>query len=528
MRPLLILFILVAGSNGPARSQETAPSGLLFQSLPEGCTVGVASGRITRDGRPLLWKNKDNDFAATPTEPYIYQVDYDTSEAIAFICLNRFESGPTFDGVNEEGFAIAFASSDDLAKPGIPTNNTGFIRFALGRCRTVFDFKHILDSTNITGRTTAGNFGVMDRLGGAAIFEISSDAYWWYDANDTANADGYVIRTNFSLQGGGTLGKERYDRSRELVGTICAGDSLDAQCMIRYHMRDLNQYGKPFAMPYYTSMFYPQVPHWYLYTYGFVLNSLTTAAVVMEGVLPGEDPRLTTMWTSLGFPGTSIVVPFWPVCEPPASARGDESSPLSLASKSLRNEVMDVYTVTQYPGYQLEFLNTYKLCDTLGGGLWPYLFDAEHSVIAAAEISLEAWRGMGDWLSTEMIEGKESELAAIALDKLQGAMGVVAVRGGEPPATPAAFALLQNYPNPFNPSTVISFQLPIASYVSLKVFDLLGREMAVLVDEQQSAGAHSATWNAQGMASGMYFYRLETTGTDGMKKVSTRKMTLMK
>jgi len=95
-----------------------------------------------------------------------------------------------------------------------------------------------------------------------------------------------------------------------------------------------------------------------------------------------------------------------------------------------------------------------------------------------------------------------------ALDGLVlGTEGVAATEAG-----PATFALYQNYPNPFNPTTVISWEVPVASNVRLAVYDMLGREAAVLVQEQQAPGPHSVTWSASGLASGMYIYRM-TAGT---------------
>jgi photosystem II stability/assembly factor-like uncharacterized protein len=73
---------------------------------------------------------------------------------------------------------------------------------------------------------------------------------------------------------------------------------------------------------------------------------------------------------------------------------------------------------------------------------------------------------------------------------------------------PSGYSLSQNYPNPFNPSTNISFNLLSKSFVSLKIFDLLGREVTTIVYEQLSAGDHSRQWNAANMPSGVYFYRL--------------------
>jgi hypothetical protein len=88
---------------------------------------------------------------------------------------------------------------------------------------------------------------------------------------------------------------------------------------------------------------------------------------------------------------------------------------------------------------------------------------------------------------------------------------------------PSSFALSQNFPNPFNPSTAISYQLSANSAVTLKVFDMLGREVATLVNDFQLAGSYRAIWNAAGVGSGVYFYKLQT-GTFS----ETKKMILMK
>jgi hypothetical protein len=90
-------------------------------------------------------------------------------------------------------------------------------------------------------------------------------------------------------------------------------------------------------------------------------------------------------------------------------------------------------------------------------------------------------------------------------------------------SVPSKFALSQNYPNPFNPTTNISYQLPVSGHVSLKVFDLLGREVALLVNEQKFAGTYTATFNATNLSSGVYFYQLKIGNL-----VTTKKMLLMK
>ena len=93
---------------------------------------------------------------------------------------------------------------------------------------------------------------------------------------------------------------------------------------------------------------------------------------------------------------------------------------------------------------------------------------------------------------------------------------------------PKEFALYQNYPNPFNPSTNIEFSLAVDSKVSLKVFDILGQEVANLISSDLVAGSHSVDFNASLLNSGVYFYRIEATGIDGTNFTNVKKMILTK
>jgi len=97
-----------------------------------------------------------------------------------------------------------------------------------------------------------------------------------------------------------------------------------------------------------------------------------------------------------------------------------------------------------------------------------------------------------------------------------------------PSLAPTVMVLLQNYPNPFNPTTQIQYQLTQSSRVTLKVYDVLGREVALLRDGTQETGYHSVTFNGSKLASGIYFTRLIVNGQDGKQIVQTKKMLMMK
>jgi len=90
------------------------------------------------------------------------------------------------------------------------------------------------------------------------------------------------------------------------------------------------------------------------------------------------------------------------------------------------------------------------------------------------------------------------------------------------------FALYQNHPNPFNPSTTISFSLPVESNVIIRLFNILGQQIAQIINSDFSAGNHKVEFNAQELSTGAYIYTLEARGVDGKSFVSTKKMILMK
>ncbi len=119
------------------------------------------------------------------------------------------------------------------------------------------------------------------------------------------------------------------------------------------------------------------------------------------------------------------------------------------------------------------------------------------------------------------LPAKEDWISTIALNPL----AAVSVTGGE--VVQITFQLEQNYPNPFNPRTIINYELParsaggpITNFVELSIYNVLGEKVATLVSQNQTAGKYQVEWDAGGLASGVYFYRLVTArGYESTKKL---------
>jgi hypothetical protein len=85
---------------------------------------------------------------------------------------------------------------------------------------------------------------------------------------------------------------------------------------------------------------------------------------------------------------------------------------------------------------------------------------------------------------------------------------------------PAQFRLEQNYPNPFNPNTTIEIHLPKSEYVSLKIYDMLGREVLTLISRELTAGRYQVEFDGKDIASGIYYYQLEAGGFRAVRKMA--------
>jgi hypothetical protein len=126
----------------------------------------------------------------------------------------------------------------------------------------------------------------------------------------------------------------------------------------------------------------------------------------------------------------------------------------------------------------------------------------------------------------ELVESLQSYLSPEHFEMLMAMVKQVQV--------PDAYGLSQNYPNPFNPTTSINFQIPMTKFqvhTTLKIYNILGQEVATLVEEAKEPGFYTETWDASEMASGIYFYRLTAGGTSRESReefTATKRMVLLK
>lgn len=375
-----------------------ATAAALSVAMPShACSSAVISGKVTPDGRPLLWKHRDSDFLQN-------SVRFFRGEKYSFIAIvNSVEDNPTdvWIGTNSAGFSIMNTQSFNLVDvaPGEERGaaNGRVMRRALEICATVEDFRHFLDTLSKPSMIEA-SFGVIDANGGAEMLEVDYYKYTVYDANDPAVAPhGYVARTNFSFTGdvNGGLGQVRYLIEERLLlpasgmGLFTPQWILSdvARCFenpimgIDLRSGDFNR---------------PKTSGWFI-DYDFISRRGSTCSVVIQGVKPGENPELTVMWTVLGYPPTGVAMPLWvkgaDKYMPRLVARDKASglSPLCDFSQTLADKV---YSYHQGDGTD-RYMNWELLWNPSGDGYMQVLGKVEDRVFKATTPVLEEWRNAG-------------------------------------------------------------------------------------------------------------------------------------
>ncbi|MEG1749297.1 MAG: hypothetical protein RRZ65_08255 [Tannerellaceae bacterium] len=308
------------------------------------CTSIIITGKATPDGRPLMWKHRDTE------APYNHIV-YQTGSGYSYLGLVNSDdlSGAVWNGTNETGFSIMNTASFNLKDDDVKEmDQEGLLmRNALKVCKTVEDFEHYLDTLPRPLRTEA-NYGVIDAYGGAAYFETNNRKYYKKDANDPALApDGYLIYTNFSQEGRKDegLGYIRYETAKILFKAM-SREGFTPQKIFKQASRSF--YNSLMDIDLTSSEQSPNNRTGWFVEQDFIPRSESTASIVIQGVKPGMNPELTTMWTALGYPPTAIALPLWVKLakEQPSLVlckEGEKSAPLCLYASQLKEKVYSIH-----------------------------------------------------------------------------------------------------------------------------------------------------------------------------------------
>ncbi len=281
---------------------------MVFMAAPDmsACTSAIISGKLTPDGRPLLWKHRD-------TGELNNRVDYVKGPKFAFIAVvNANEGdGKAWMGVNEAGFAIINTASSNMRKyPTDSTDHEGDIMYeVLGCCKDMADFEKYLNNKKKQPRCVETNYGVIDAEGNAAYFETNSFDYYKYDVNDPTVAPcGYLVYTNFSFHGtpNGGGGYIRYTNAdKTIMDKFLDGQEITPKWMFNNLSRSFYQPLLGIDLTKDLSL----TPNGWYSDCDFIPRRSTASTAVIKGVKKGEDPLLSVMWTILGYPPVSVAVP---------------------------------------------------------------------------------------------------------------------------------------------------------------------------------------------------------------------------
>lgn len=382
------------------------------------CTTAVVSGKATEDGRPLLLKNRD-------TGELQNRLVHFSDAKYRFIGLVNSpdkNNEEVWVGFNEAGFGIMnsasynLKSSDDTTK--IADLEGIIMKMALDKCATVDDFEKMLkDLPKPLG--VEANFGVIDALGGAAYFETNNFDYIKFDVNDPDVApEGYLIRTNYSSAGKENkgFGYIRYATAAGLFENQIKDGKISFEFLI-------NDVPRCLIHSFTNTDLAENLPESinekdYVYFRDYIPRYSTSAAVVVQGIKENESPSLTTMWTILGFPLTSVTIPLWLTEDGllPSILMGDETGNAPLCNLAL--QLKDKVFSSQNDARE-NYMNLSALMNKENTGVYQKLIPVEEQIMIRSKRNLEKWRKSGlnksevkefyNWIDENVISSVKSK-----------------------------------------------------------------------------------------------------------------------
>ena len=357
------------------------------------CTSVIVSGRVTKDGRPMIFKHRDsgkvhNMMLVVQGRKYRY--------------LGLVNAGDTlpkdvWGGYNEAGFGIVNTAAYNLNGNGGDTDGDGIlIRKALELCATLEDFERLMDTVK-KPRDVNSNFAVLDAKGGCAYYETGNYKYVKFDVNDPAVApDGYLMRTNFGTTGNHKLdqGVERYQAITAFMAEACKEGHLEHDYLITHISRYLKHGVTQLDM--YDMMPETETDTCYVSFHDYIARYSTASVVLVQGVRPDESPLNTISWTIMGWPLTTIAMPLalLPSGKLPTLVSNDGTGHSRLCEMGLQLKSR-VFTLKK--GNNTSFYgNLAPLINKKGTGILQQLLLIEEDVMRRGEEAVAALRKAKD------------------------------------------------------------------------------------------------------------------------------------
>jgi hypothetical protein len=466
------------------------------------CTIGVFSGRVTTDGRPLLWKNRD---ITEPVQKFCYYEPIVISDdtTLDFIAdANSNDTTRVYMGLNSAGFGVINGNSYNLGdERGDGIDDGSLMKMALEHCRNLADFEHLLDVTSIFGRKDSWNYGAIDAFGDAAIYECANFSYAKFDAVDSiGDGNGLILRATFSFSGGSDHdGLPRFKRATDLVRERLRTQGIDTRFILQTLSRDLaNPIANPYPLPYDGSQ--NDRPGGFILVHDVSIDrDITRSVVVIRGVAPGEDPRLATLYATIGQPAVSVAYPLW-VESHSVPRELNAGTQVPMYTQVVRR-LARLFPYSQ----DAHYLDSRYLVNKDGVGMFTYILPLESGMLSAVDTLLDNWQQ--NIPSTNEFASVQNALADsiyYAFLRIPLVFNSELVQSGE--EEPA----LSNYPNPFNANTTISLSgFASGEQVALRIYDLNGREVR---EFRPLSGQAGVVWdgkdnNANQLSSGVYLIK---------------------
>ena len=355
------------------------------------CTTAVIAAKNSANGRSMIWKLRDTD----NLENAMRYFDDGKYNYLGLVNSKDTLGVEVWGGANSAGFAIMNSASynvnvGDTTK--LKDQEGIFMKLALQTCASLQDLENLLN-TYPKPRGQASHYGVIDAKGGAAYYEVNNQTWTKYDANDSQVApNGYIIRTNYSESGTKDkgFGFIRREAAETVFGKALENNKLDYKTVIQrfsrctYHPVFGLNYRKKFASGTNESSF--------VASDDLITRHSSASSIIVEGVRPGESPALTTIWTQIGYPNTSMALPLWVeggknIPQILQYNSKLQNSPLNEAAKEWKSKC---YPLTRSDGYH--YLKLDELINTKKTGYIQRIEPVETTIFDDTERMLTQWR----------------------------------------------------------------------------------------------------------------------------------------